>query len=93
MISRKHLGELSSISGSDSESDSEVLTTGNPEEIPLMTLSLLPDERKIRADVDRSNPKVYFVNECGIYMSVFREVIYGPKVIICQTECTPMMFR
>jgi hypothetical protein len=46
-----------------------------------MTLSLLPDERKIRADVDRSNPKVYFVNECGIYMSVFREVIYGLKVI------------
>ena len=46
-----------------------------------MTLSLLPDERKIHTEVDRSNPKVYFVNESGIHMCLFREVVYGTKVI------------
>lgn len=48
-----------------------------------MTLSLLPNERDLKSEenlVDRSNPKVYFVNENGIHMSVFREVIYGAKV-------------
>jgi hypothetical protein len=75
------IGELSSISGSESDSAEEILTTGNPESIPLMTLSLLPDERKIHTEVDRSNPKVYFVNESGIHMCLFREVVYGTKVI------------
>lgn len=50
-----------------------------------MTLSLLPEDQKIHEDdeniVNRSNPKVYFVNENGIYMSVFREVVSGTKVI------------
>ena len=50
-----------------------------------MTLSLLPEDQKIHEDdeniVNRSNPRVYFVNENGIYMSVFREVISGTKVI------------
>ena len=50
-----------------------------------MTLSLLPEDQKIHEDdeniVNRSIPRVYFVNENGIYMSVFREVISGTKVI------------
>ncbi|CAB3984687.1 Ankyrin repeat and zinc finger domain-containing 1, partial [Paramuricea clavata] len=79
-------GELSSISGSESDSAEEVLTTGNPESIPLMTLSILPDERKIHTEVDRSNPKVYFVNESGIHMSLFREVVYGTKEMLTCEE-------
>ena len=81
------LGELSSISGSDSESDSateEAVTTGNPEDLPLMTLSLMPNERKECAEenaLERSNPKVYFVNESGNHMSVYREVVCGTKVL------------
>ncbi|XP_028404605.1 ankyrin repeat and zinc finger domain-containing protein 1-like [Dendronephthya gigantea] len=75
-------GELSSISGSESDSAEEVLTTANPETIPLMTLSLLPNQRDLKSEenlVDRSNPKVYFVNQNGTRMSVFREVVYGAK--------------
>ena len=60
------------------------MTTANPETVPLMTLSLLPEDRKIHKDenlVDTSNPRVYFVNENGIYMSVFRDVVCKTKVI------------
>ena len=49
-----------------------------------MTLSLLPENRKIHKDenlVDTSNSRVYFVNENGIYMSVFRDVVCKTKVI------------
>lgn len=79
----QHLGELSSISGSDTDSESpEVPTAVHIESVPLMTSSLLADEDNLPTDeVHKSNPKIYFVNEGGIHMSVFREVVYGAKVM------------
>ena len=83
---RRFIGDVSSISGSDSESNEEAISNRNAgEDNPLMTLSLLKNETEGSQQdftMDKSNPKIHFVNNLGNYMSVYREVLFASKVNI-----------
>ena len=48
-----------------------------------MTVSLLQNDLKKNQEnirLDKSNPKIYFVNCLGNLMSIYREVLFGAKV-------------
>ncbi|XP_046851771.1 ankyrin repeat and zinc finger domain-containing protein 1-like isoform X2 [Xenia sp. Carnegie-2017] len=81
-------GDLSSISGSDSDSsddDDDLLVTLDELSEPLMNLNLMmqENEENCRTNlINKADPKVYFVNEKGIQMSLYRAVISGTKEIL-----------
>ena len=79
-----HAGEVSSISGSDSDADSDsdlILESSRSGKSPIN--DILPIERNITksSSTARRHPKVFFVNEYGDVLSVYRCVLHSVKVI------------
>ena len=78
-------GELSSISGSDSDTDSD--GDLSMESAAQCTMSPINDHQfegrddiKLAVIGERKHPKVFFVNEDGDVLSVYRTVLYSVKV-------------
>ena len=71
-------GELSSISGSDSDTDSDLTLES------IQRSKCQPEETSVTKNrlTGRQHPKVLFVNEDGDVLSVYRSVLCSVKVMI-----------
>ena len=85
LLSLFFTGELSSISGSDSDTDSD--GDLSMESAAQCTMSPINDHQfegrddiKLAVIGERKHPKVFFVNEDGDVLSVYRTVLYSVKV-------------
>lgn len=88
-------GELSSISGSDSDKDDDGdLTLDSSQSGKLPINDLLPEERDVTKSnsTGRQHPKLFFVSGEGEILSVYRSVLHSVKNIPANSDVILSMF-
>lgn len=83
------VGDMSSLSGSDTETDDDLSLESSKIEIPVPEFSKddAVDNEKI---LGRHHPKIFLINQDGSVLSIFQTIIYSVKVcmqILYQFHC------